>query len=350
MNKQITDEFTRLIAYTNDEYETAISEKDKKKTNILLFKIKQLKRALSILKNHDKKITRDNFLDLNDIQGIGKGTLNRIEEILTVDRLSELGNFKDNNDDKKKIIAELESVINIGKSKAIEYYENGITSVKDLKNKHKNGEIDLNNKILLGLKYYGKVKGDIPRDEINKINILLNNVIKQFNKQEKTTKENQFQFQIAGSYRREKRTSGDIDILITKLDTKDKLKSKDEHLEKIVKLLKTKLKDNNNKSFLIDDMTDKNVKTKYMGFAKYLDNPIRRVDIRFVTFESYHSALLYFTGSADLNKQMRQIAKDKGYKLSEYGLFDKDGNKIKSKSEEDIFNKLDMKFVEPKFR
>ena len=30
---------------------------------------------------------------------------------------------------------------------------------------------------------------------------------------------------------------------------------------------------------------------------------------------------LYFTGSGDLNKKMRQIAKDKGYKLSEYGLF-----------------------------
>ena len=39
--------------------------------------------------------------------------------------------------------------------------------------------------------------------------------------------------------------------------------------------------------------------------------------------------LYYFTGSGDLNKKMRQIAKKKGLKLSEYGLSDKDGNILK---------------------
>ena len=120
---------------------------------------------------------------------------------------------------------------------------------------------------------------------------------------------------------------------------------------RLIKRLKKDIKSNNNKPLLLDDMTDKDVDTKYMGFAKYKKKPVRRIDIRFVTYESFHSALLYFTGSADLNKKMRQLAKTKGYKLSEYGLFKlTTGERIKTKSEEDIFKKLGMSYIDPKLR
>ena len=87
-----------------------------------------------------------------------------------------------------------------------------------------------------------------------------------------------------------------------------------------------------------------------MGFCKYLENPPRRIDIRFINYESYPAALLYFTGSSTLNKKMREIAKKKGYKLSEYGLFDKDGKPIKVESERDIFHKLNMEFLPAQLR
>ena len=87
-----------------------------------------------------------------------------------------------------------------------------------------------------------------------------------------------------------------------------------------------------------------------MGFAKYKQNPVRRIDIRFVSYDAYYSALLYFTGSAELNKKMRTIAKKLNLKLSEYGLFKEDGTKIKINSEEDFFQKLDLPFIEPKYR
>ena len=86
-----------------------------------------------------------------------------------------------------------------------------------------------------------------------------------------------------------------------------------------------------------------------MGFCKYKDNPIRRIDIRFISYDSYYSALLYFTGSSNLNKKMRKIAKELGYKLSEYGL-EKNNKLIKINSEKDIFDKLNMEYLEPKFR
>ena len=118
-----------------------------------------------------------------------------------------------------------------------------------------------------------------------------------------------------------------------------------------IQILKNKCNTNNNKSFLIDDITDKDYKTKYMGFCKYKNNLIRRIDIRFVTFDYYYSALMYFTGSAEFNKKLRKIAKEKGYKLSEYGLTNLNNNeKIQINSENDIFNFLNLQYLKPKYR
>ena len=90
-----------------------------------------------------------------------------------------------------------------------------------------------------------------------------------------------------------------------------------------------------------------------MGFSKLPRKKVRRIDVRFVPYEYYPAALLYFTGSYELNTQMRQVAKTMGYKLNEYGLFKekKDGtfadNPIKVKSEKDIFKKLKLDYLEP---
>jgi hypothetical protein len=115
-------------------------------------------------------------------------------------------------------------------------------------------------------------------------------------------------------------------------------------------ILKEPLKKNDNKPLLIDDLTDKNIETKYMGFSKYLDNPPRRMDIRFIPYESWWSALLYFTGSAELNKKMRQIAKTKNLKLSEYGLFKENGKALKITSERDVFDILEIEYLHPRLR
>ena len=214
----------------------------------------------------------------------------------------------------------------------------------------KDKKIEVNDKIKLGLKYHGVYKVDIPRKEIDKYYNLLEKLIKKINKTLDLDDNKKYIFEICGSYRRGKTKSGDIDVLISKKGTKlDKTKS-DKHLERIVKKLKQQMKHNDGKPLLIDDMTDKNIKTKYMGFSKLKDNPVRRIDIRFIPYSSYYYALLYFTGSGDLNKKMRTIAKKKGLKLSEYGLSDKDGNILKAKSEEDIFKHLDMEYLPPKLR
>jgi len=325
MNEKIIKEFDKLINHIKAD--NNIDNKDQ-------FRIRNLTIVLSLLKKYPKKITLDNYKELLDVPNIGKGSVDRIKEILENGSLSELANYKENTKD--KIINELESIVGIGYAKAVQLYKKGITSVADLKKKVKNKEIKLNEKLMLGLKYYGKFEGNIPRKETDKINEILKSIIDKM--------DSKYIYEICGSYRRGNKTSGDIDILISK---KDKLDKNINDLEIIINLLKLPIPQNNNKPLIIDDLTDKNYKTKYMGFCKYKDNLVRRIDIRFVDYKYWFSSLVYFTGSMMLNKKMRNLAKKENLKLSEYGLTRKNGEKILIKSEKEIFDILGMKYLKP---
>jgi len=154
---------------------------------------------------------------------------------------------------------------------------------------------------------------------------------------------------VCGSYRRLKMQSNDIDFLIShpKIITKDQLlKEKNNKLEKIVKILRKQ-------KFIIDDL-DKNMVSMYKGFCKLGPKyPVRRIDIKFVPYDSYYTALFHLTGSGDFNKKIRLTAMSLGYKLSEYEICKYVGKKCKRfkvKSEKDIFDILGLEYVQPKHR
>ena len=350
INKKIIEEFERLVAFIRDETDKLVYKKNTKMVSRNNFRLKIIRNIIGILKDYPKKITLTNFQELKDIRGIGKGTLSRIEEILKKGYLKEVGQFVDIKKDKKDDKSNITEVVGIGRTKALEFFNLGIKDVKTLKKNVKNNQVDVNDKIKLGLKYHGVYKTKIPRKEIDEIYKMLKKIIKKMNKKYSYSKEKQYCVEICGSYRREKNTSNDIDVLLTKLKTTDESSKNDKHLSRFVKKLKKKIKLNQNQPLLVDDMTDKHIKTKYMGFCKYKKKPVRRIDIRFIPYSSYASALLYFTGSSDLNKKMRTVAIKKGYKLSEYGLFKKDGTKIKTKTERDIFKKLGLEYIVPRLR
>ena len=52
-----------------------------------------------------------------------------------------------------------------------------------------------------------------------------------------------------------------------------------------------------------------------------------QVDLRVVPAESFGAALQYFTGSKDHNVILRGMAKDRGLKINEYGVFRVKGDK-----------------------
>jgi len=119
MNVKIIDEFERLAAFIQEEIDKLVGDKNIKAITANQFRLKQIKNVTSILKKYPNKITSDNYLDLKDINGIGKGTIDRIKEILLSGKLAELGNFVDNKKDKKKIIDDLKLVVSIGHNNEI---------------------------------------------------------------------------------------------------------------------------------------------------------------------------------------------------------------------------------------
>ncbi|WP_157245673.1 DNA polymerase/3'-5' exonuclease PolX [Nonomuraea typhae] len=74
-----------------------------------------------------------------------------------------------------------------------------------------------------------------------------------------------------------------------------------------------------------------------------------QVDLRVVPAESWGAAMQYFTGSKEHNVTVREIAVKKGWKLSEYGLFEGE-RVIAAESEEDIYAALGMQYVPPPMR
>ncbi len=74
-------------------------------------------------------------------------------------------------------------------------------------------------------------------------------------------------------------------------------------------------------------------------------------DLRVLDERSFGAALQYFTGSKEHNVATRQIAIKKGYKLNEYGLFDKKtGKQVAGRDEKEIYRKLGLEYIEPELR
>jgi DNA polymerase (family 10) len=75
------------------------------------------------------------------------------------------------------------------------------------------------------------------------------------------------------------------------------------------------------------------------------------VDFRLVHPDEYATALHHFTGSKDHNVKMRQLAKDRGEKISEYGVEKLETGEILTfHSEEEFYKHFDLPFIPPEIR
>lgn len=76
-----------------------------------------------------------------------------------------------------------------------------------------------------------------------------------------------------------------------------------------------------------------------------------QVDFRFVRPEEFGAAVVYFTGSKAHNIKLRQLAMDRGWILNEYTLSEVDGGAvIASETEEGIYAALGLPLVPPPMR
>jgi DNA polymerase (family 10) len=75
-----------------------------------------------------------------------------------------------------------------------------------------------------------------------------------------------------------------------------------------------------------------------------------QADLRIVARDQRGAALQYFTGSKAHNIALRDRALERGWKLNEYGLFDKDDQSIAGATEEAIYRALALDYIEPELR
>ena len=265
---------------------------------------------------------------LKDIPGIGDGLADKMEEFIKTGRIKEYDRLK------KLVPIELTNLMEIkgfgphslkkiheelnidSHQKIVEALQNG--SIAKLKGfgKKKIGNM------LRGLKLHKSVEDRMLLWDAIKLGDKLIGWIREIPGVVKA--------ELAGSLRRKKETIGDFDILIA-CEEKDR--------KKVIDAFSTS---DHVGSILLKGNTKVSVILKKSG---------KQIDFRIVDVDEWGAALQYFTGSKEHNIHIRKIAKEKGFKISEYGIFKKTtGEKIASRNEEEIYNTLSYQFMPPEMR
>lgn len=136
--------------------------------------------------------------------------------------------------------------------------------------------------------------------------------------------------ELAGSLRRRKETIGDIDIIIAcALRSRKSIIKNFTGLTQVARIIAA----GDTKASVV--LKDHNT----------------QVDIRLVDESEYGSALLYFTGSKEHNIHLRLMAKEKGWRISEYGIFHAASDKrLGGDTEKQLYNALGLDFIPPELR
>lgn len=260
---------------------------------------------------------------LERIPGIGKSMAEKIEEYLKTGRIKYYENLKKKTPVK---IDELVQVEGLGPKKIkVLYQKLGIRNLKDLEKAAKSHKIaplfgfgeKTEKNILEGIAFLKKSKGRFLLGEILP-------KVKEIEEKLRSLKEVE-EISVAGSVRRKKETIGDVDFLV--------ISKKPERVMDFFVSLSGVVK------IWGKGKTKASIRVKE-GFD---------IDLRVIPRNVYGSALQYFTGSKEHNIATRKVAIDKGFKLSEYGLF-KGSKMIAGRREKDIYEALGMEWIPPELR
>lgn len=287
--------------------------------------------AIYYIAHLPEKITNISELKQHKIPGVGKKTMEKIAQFIEtgeIEKGRELKRKLPKLQEEKRCVSTLTGVYGIGKVKARQLCNDGYTTIEKLRKGVKRDPSILNSVQKKGLKYYEQLQKRLPHSFIKTIEVCMRYALNLKFKGE-------YKLKIAGSYRRNTPTSGDIDCLITP-------NSSNITLRNIVKPLFEV-------GLLVENLGIK--KERFTGIGVCGEDYFH-LDIEFIPENEWGSALLYFTGSQNFNINMRHTAKTKGYTLNQHGLY-KIGRKekiLENPTEKDIFEALNMEYVEPEKR
>jgi apurinic endonuclease APN1 len=236
--------------------------------------------------------------DVKGKPGIGEGALMKIAEYLKTGRMHELEEIRAN----KKVgaLLALEKIYGVGPKVAADWAAKGYSSVAEIKKAHKEGSLQLTKQQAIGIKYFRELAHPIPRKDAIKI-------FAQFKRRLAG-----LEVELMGSFGMKdpaKQEGKDIDILVV-----------DAKMGEIVQSLGDWI--------ICEAELGEKMGVFLMKFPVY--PRIVHVDVKIATKEEKPFYTLYFRSGEKFSRKIRKIAKDRGYKLNQYGLF-KNGRRVPQK-------------------
>lgn len=281
-------------------------------------------RILEYITEDIEKITKERRLQ--EIPGIGSGIAKKIEEYLQTGQIKK---YQEALSDIPESLLELLEIQNIGaRTIHLAHKELGVKNLADLKKVIEDGSLaqlyGLGEKkvenIKKGIEIYEQAQERIP---IFEAIVIVEQVTDHLKKAPHINR-----LSPAGSLRRMKETVGDIDILATGKNGAEIIRYFTQYpgVSRVLAAGETK------GSVMISTQKGE-----------------RQVDLRIVDESEYGAALQYFTGSKAHNIKLRSMAREKGLKISEYGVFRGD-KKIAGYDEKEVYQTLNLSLIPPELR
>ncbi|WP_438311323.1 DNA polymerase/3'-5' exonuclease PolX [Sporosarcina sp. FA9] len=288
------------------------------------FKVGAFRKAANVLELDPRSLSEMD--DILKLKGIGKGTGAVITDLMDKgesDLLRELEEVV------PKGLVPMLKIPGLGGKRIAKLHEAiGIDSIESLREACSNGEVSkvpgfgkkTEENILAELEILGTREGKFPIWQMEDVVLLVEENLREIGEIK--------HFSVAGSYRRTEEESSDVDFIVVT----DEPGIVREKLLATLPIISTIAAGDSKLSVTLD-----------------LDDPMD-ADFRFVKAEQFASAIHHFTGSKDHNIRMRQIAKDRGMKISEYGVENEDGSVTTFESEEQFFAHFNLPFIPPAIR
>ncbi|MFW9980925.1 MAG: DNA polymerase/3'-5' exonuclease PolX [Candidatus Thorarchaeota archaeon] len=260
---------------------------------------------------------------LTEIQGIGKGLADVIKSYLETGEVELLTELRTRVPVKA---LELDSIPGVGpKTIKLVYDKLGVTDIESLEAAANQGK--LSNLPGLGEKTQIQIIEGIQVVRAGLERTLLADALFAAEKIENELRELKTvkQLTVAGSTRRRRETIGDLDILVDATEPESVMES-----------------------FINSEGVVTVIARGPTKSSIRLDSGLQ-VDLRVLPTDSFGAGLQYFTGSVDHNVRLRSIAKEKGLRLNEYGLF-KAEKKIAGEDEDSIYKTLGLQWIPPELR
>lgn len=288
------------------------------------FKIAAFRKAANVLELDPRSLAEMD--DILSLKGIGKGTGAVITDLLekgSSDLLTEL------EETVPKGLIPILKIPGLGGKRIAKLHEAlGIDSIERLKEACENNEVSqipgfgkkTESNILGAIEALETRSDKFPIWKVEQNVSLIEEVLGNI---EEVTR-----FSVAGSYCRTEEESSDVDFIIV---TENPTQVRAQLMEKLP-VLETIAAGDSKLSITLD-----------------VEDPID-ADFRFVKDEQFATAIHHFTGSKDHNVKMRQLAKSKGWKISEYGVEDEHGQMHTFDTEEAFFHHFNLPFIPPALR